>query len=476
MNIPVIHVIGGGLSGCECALTLAAYGFKVNIYEKRPASGDEVFKTDNLCELVCSNSLGSVKPDTAPGILKAELEELGSFVLRAAKAAAVPGGQALCVDRDKFSQNIKNEISRFPNIEVIRKEILSFDDFGKSDLVVMASGPLTSAKLFESLSEKFKAELYFYDAVSPIIAADSIDMAKAFWQNRYQRGTPDYLNIALNKEEYLRFYEALIGAETVPSHENEKEIFFEGCMPIEELARRGTHTLRFGPMKPKGIIDPQNPDKMPYAVLQLRTENNMHSAFNLVGFQTKMKFGEQKRVFSMIPGLENIKILRYGVIHKNNYIYSPGAVNFDLSLKNSENIYVAGQLLGSEGYTEAIATGKIAALNIILKYLAPAGFAGEYKTLKRSVIGAVKSEEFSAGEVNDKNIVSVLDLIEYEKTMAGSLVKYITKSEVKPKKFVPMNSNFGIIDMKIAGSREGFPEVSKSEICKIKDFFAKIAG
>lgn len=439
MTIKPINIIGGGLSGSEAALTLAERGYSVNLYECRPQFMPEVFKTGFLAELVCSNSLGSLNPDSAPGILKSELTALGSHLLSSALECSVPGGQALTVERERFCNSIEKKAAQYQNLKLIRREIQSIDEFEKDSITLLASGPLTTPGLFSSLAAKFDSKLYFYDAVSPIIDASSVDMSRAFWKNRYGRGTDDYLNIAMNKEEYDKFYSALVSAEVVEARDNEKEIFFESCMPIEEIARRGFHTLRFGPMKPKGFEDPRT-GRMPYALLQLRTENHLNSAFNIVGFQTKMKFSEQKRVFSIIPGLENIKILRYGVIHKNYYIYSPGLLNFNLSLKSSPNIFAAGQLLGSEGYAEAIATGKIAALNIIEK-------------------------------ISKNNENSVLEYIDYEQTMIGSLMKYLIKSDLPMKKFVPMNSNFGLIN-RTRSSKEGFAALSAEQLKKLSCLIA----
>ncbi|HOT74573.1 MAG TPA: methylenetetrahydrofolate--tRNA-(uracil(54)-C(5))-methyltransferase (FADH(2)-oxidizing) TrmFO [Candidatus Wallbacteria bacterium] len=435
-----VNIIGGGLSGVEAALTLGGKGIKVNLFEARPEKMPEVFKTAGLCELVCSNSLGSLKAESAPGILKSELAALGSYVIEAAREASVPGGQALCVDRARFSALIEDKVRAEQNITLLRREVKSLDEFEAGDKVIIASGPLTTDALFSSLSDKFTDNLYFYDAVSPVIEADSVDMARAFWKNRYSRGADDYLNIALNKDEYFAFYRELIAAKTVPPRDNEKEIFFESCMPIEELARRGEHTLRFGPMKPKGFEDPRT-GKMPYAVIQLRRENNLNSAFNIVGFQTKMTFGEQTRVLSVIPGLEKVKILRYGVIHKNYYMYSPGLVNFNLSLKSNPDIFVAGQLLGSEGYSEAVAGRKLAALNII-------------------------------DSVKTGRSRSVLEYIDYERTMIGSLIKYLTLSAVARKKFVPMNSNFGLVDTK-SYPKDTFHQLSNEQISLLTDMLKK---
>ncbi len=441
MKYAPVNVIGGGLSGCEAALTLASLGFRVNLFECRPAVMPDVFNGGGLCELVCSNSLGSLRPESAPGILKAELLALGSRVLSAALESRVPGGQALCVDRAKFSEGISAAVEANSNIELIRHEVKSLDEFERGSMVIIATGPLTTPDFFKSLSTKFCDNLYFYDAVAPVIDASSVDMSRAFWKNRYSKGSDDYLNIALNKEEYFTFYDALISAKTVAPRDNEKEIFFEGCMPIEELARRGPHTLRFGPMKPKGFEDPRT-SKMPYALLQLRTENSLNSAFNAVGFQTKMTFSEQTRVLSLIPGLEKVKILRYGVIHKNYYMYSPGLLNFNLSFRANPYVFAAGQLLGSEGYCEAIAGGLFCALNVALSLK-----TGENK--------------------------SVLEFIDYESTIAGSLIKYLTLNGSGKKRFVPMNSNFGLINIQ-KYSKDSFYEASKAQIAKLSEFIKTI--
>ena len=436
MNVAAVNVIGGGLSGAEAALSLADYGFKVNLFECRPGVMQGVFKTGGLCELVCSNSFGSLKPESAPGVLKSELAALGSHLIAAAFEARVPGGQALCVDREKFSKIISDKIEKNGNINLVRREILSLGEFESGSKVIIATGPLSTPAFFNSLADKFSDNLYFYDAVSPIIDADSVDMSRAFWKNRYSKDGGDYLNIALNKDEYFAFYNELIKAETVPAREGEKEIYFESCMPIEELARRGEHTLRFGPMKPKGFEDARS-GRMPYALIQLRTENSLNSAFNIVGFQTKMTFSEQRRVLSSIPGLENIKILRYGVIHKNNYMYSPQLFNFNLSMKSNPDIFAAGQILGSEGYCEAIAGGKLAALN-------------------------------TASLLRTGDNRSVLELIDYERTMTGCLFKYLILSDMAKKRFVPMNSNFGLVDT-AKYPKETFHELSKEQILKLAD-------
>jgi methylenetetrahydrofolate--tRNA-(uracil-5-)-methyltransferase len=440
MSIAAVNVIGGGLGGAEAALSLADYGFKVNLFECRPGVMQGVFKTGGLCELVCSNSLGSLKPESAPGVLKSELAALGSHLIAAAFEARVPGGQALCVDREKFSEIITAKIEKNDNINLVRREVLSLDEFESGSKVIIATGPLSTPAFFNSLADKFSDNLYFYDAVSPIIDAGSVDLSRAFWKNRYSKGSDDYLNIALNKDEYFAFYNELIKAKTVPAREGEKEIYFESCMPVEELARRGEHTLRFGPMKPKGFDDPRT-GRMPYALIQLRTENSLNSAFNIVGFQTKMTFGEQARVLALIPGLEIVKILRYGVIHKNNYMYSPQLLNFNLSMKSAPDIFAAGQILGSEGYCEAIAGGKLAALN-------------------------------AAYSLKTGDNRSVLELIDYERTMAGCLFKYLILSGVAKKRFVPMNSNFGLVDT-AKYPKETFHELSNEQILKLAGLLKK---
>jgi methylenetetrahydrofolate--tRNA-(uracil-5-)-methyltransferase len=326
----------------------------------RPGVSTPAHTTDRLAELVCSNSLKSDLPGSAPHLLKEELRHLGSLLIRIAEEVKVPAGHALAVDREKFSLRVTEEILKVPNIKIIREEIRRMPE----DMVaVIATGPLTSDAFSESISHFAGSNnLYFYDAISPIVDAHTLDRAILFAASRYGKGGEDYLNAPFSEEEYHRFYQALISAESAPLHAFEKPSYFEGCLPIEELARRGVDTLRFGPMKPVGLIDPRT-GKRPYAAVQLRLENIMADCYNLVGFQNHMKFPEQKRVFRLIPGLENAEFLRFGQIHRNSFIHSPRVLHPTLQTKNNANLFFAGQVCGVEGYIESIATGLLAGMN-----------------------------------------------------------------------------------------------------------------
>jgi methylenetetrahydrofolate--tRNA-(uracil-5-)-methyltransferase len=355
-----ITVIGGGLAGTEAAWQIARRGIGVRLFEMRPGVTTPAHSTDLLGELVCSNSLKSDLPATAPFLLKEELRLLGSLLLRVADETRVPAGHALAVDRDRFSRRLTEEILRDPHVEVIREEIDRLPDDG---IVVIASGPLTSPRLSESIANYAGSEnLYFYDAISPIVEAGSLDHSRLFSASRYGKGGEDYLNAPFSREEYLRFYDALTRAESAPLREFEKPVFFEGCLPVEELARRGVDTLRFGPMKPVGLVDPAT-GRRPYAAVQLRRENLMADCYNLVGFQNHMKFPEQARVFRLIPGFENARFLRFGQIHRNSYIHSPRLLRPTLEARSRSGLFFAGQICGVEGYVESIATGLLAGLN-----------------------------------------------------------------------------------------------------------------
>jgi methylenetetrahydrofolate--tRNA-(uracil-5-)-methyltransferase len=357
---PNILVIGGGLAGSEAAWQISRCGIDVLLYEMRPATFTPAHTTDLLAELVCSNSLKSDLPGSAPHLLKEELRRLGSLLIRIADEVKVPAGHALAVDREKFCQRVTEEILKSPHIKVIREEMRRVPE---DAIGVIATGPLTSDALSESIINFAGSEnLYFYDAISPIVDARSLDRSKLFAASRYGKGGEDYLNAPLAKEEYLRFYEALIGAQAATVHAFEKPLYFEGCLPIEELARRGVDTLRFGPMKPVGLIDPRT-GKRPYAAVQLRLENLIADCYNLVGFQNHMKFPEQSRVFRIIPGLENAEFLRFGQIHRNSYIHSPRVLLPTLQTKKNSNLFFAGQICGVEGYIESIATGLLAGIN-----------------------------------------------------------------------------------------------------------------
>jgi methylenetetrahydrofolate--tRNA-(uracil-5-)-methyltransferase len=357
---PRITVIGGGLAGSEAAWQIARRGLEVTLYEMRPACATAAHTTDRLGELVCSNSLKSDSPETAPHLLKEELRHLGSLLLRIADEVKVPAGHALAVDREQFSSRITGEILGSPHITVLREEVRELPAGG---IAVVATGPLTSKAFAESIADFAGFQnLYFYDAISPIVDAGSLDRSRLFTASRYGKGGDDYLNAFFSKEEYLGFYEALINAESAPLHSFEKALYFEGCLPLEELARRGTDTLRFGPMKPVGLIDPRT-GRRPYAAVQLRLENLMADCFNLVGFQNHLKFPEQQRVFRLIPGLENAEFLRYGQSHRNSYIHSPRLLHPTLQSKQRPELFFAGQLCGVEGYVESIATGLLAGIN-----------------------------------------------------------------------------------------------------------------
>lgn len=352
-----VSVIGAGLAGCEAAWALANYGINVKLYEMKPEKYSPAHKYSGFAELVCSNSLKAARLGSAAGLLKYEMEMLGSLTVPCAKENSVEAGGALAVDREKFSDAVTEKIKSHPLIEVIGGEVTEIPE----GTVIIATGPLTSGAMAEKIKELCGEGLSFYDAAAPIVTYESLDKEKVFYASRYGRGDADYVNCPMNKEEYMAFYEALIGAEKVRLKDFETHPFsvYEGCMPIEELARRGVDTMRFGPMKPVGIDDPRT-GRRPYAVVQLRRENSEGTLFNLVGFQTNLKFGEQKRVFSMITGLENAEFMRYGVMHRNTFINSPELLNSDFSMRQHPDIYFAGQITGVEGYMESASSGIIA--------------------------------------------------------------------------------------------------------------------
>jgi methylenetetrahydrofolate--tRNA-(uracil-5-)-methyltransferase len=361
-----IHILGGGLAGCEAAWQIARSGYDCVLFEMRPVRPTPAHKTDRLAELVCSNSLKSESQNTAPWLLKEELRRLDSLLLRAAREARVPGGHALTVDREVFAQEVSRAIEENPRIELRREEATTISDdvMGKDAITIIASGPLTSGALAEEIGRLTGVDrLFFYDSISPIVEADSIDLSIAFRASRYGKsldGTDDYINCPFDRGQYERFVDALLAAEAVPSHIPEDNArFFEACLPIEELARRGRETLRFGPMKPMGLTDPRT-GRRPYAVVQLRQENLRADSYNLVGFQNHMRFPEQARVFRMIPGMERAEFLRYGQIHRNTYINAPALLTSTLQLKTHPRIFFAGQISGVEGYVESIATGLVA--------------------------------------------------------------------------------------------------------------------
>lgn len=410
-------VIGAGLAGCEAAWQIAETGYNVTLLEMKPEKFSPAHKNKNFAELVCSNSLKASRIDSAAGLLKEEMARLGSLTVPVARNCAVPAGGALAVDRNEFSQTVTDMINSHPNITVENKlvEKISPDD---DEILIIATGPLTEGKLGEEIQKLCGDYLSFYDAAAPIVTADSVDMQKAFGASRYDRGgDDDYINCPFNKAEYEAFIEELINAEGAVVHDFD---VYEGCMPIEKLAKRGLDAPRFGPMKPVGLVDP-NTGHRPWACVQLRRENSKGTMFNLVGFQTNLKFGEQKRVFSMIPGLENAEFVRYGVMHRNSFLNSPKLLNADFSLRSNPNIFFAGQITGVEGYMESAASGIMAGIN------------------------AVRQAE---GE-------EPLVLSEYN--MIGALSQYISDESVT--NFQPMGANFGIlppIEPKIRDKRERY--------------------
>ncbi len=356
-----IKIIGAGLAGCEAAWQCARHGVEVELYEMRPVRSTPAHQTDKFAELVCSNSLKSESENTAPWLLKEEMRRAGSLLLKIAQETSVPAGHALAVDRENFAARVTEAISAEPRIKVIRQEVTEIKE--NDGLTIIATGPLTSDALSREIARLSGSNhLFFYDSISPIVEADSIDMSRVYMAARYGKGTADYINCPFTKEEYDRFYDALVAAESVEGHDWEKLNYFEGCLPIEEIGRRGRDTLRFGPMKPVGLDDPRT-GKWPYAVVQLRQENLRADSYNLVGFQNHLKYGDQARVLRLIPGLENARFLRYGQIHRNTYINAPTLLTEGLNLKEHPNVLFSGQISGVEGYTESIATGMLAGIN-----------------------------------------------------------------------------------------------------------------
>jgi methylenetetrahydrofolate--tRNA-(uracil-5-)-methyltransferase len=401
-----IRIVGGGLAGPEAALVAARMGAEVDLYEMRPVKATPAHQTADFGELVCSNSLKSESENTAPWLLKQEMRRIGSPLLACADATAVPAGHALAVDRVEFSRLIGEKIAAEPRIAVHREEVTRLDP--GNGITIVASGPLTSSALSQEIARLTGSEhLSFYDSISPIVDADSIDREKVYLAARYDKGTADYINCPMNPAEYDAFHTALLSAESVEAKEWEKLEYFEGCLPIEELARRGRDTLRFGPMKPVGLTDPRT-GKWPHAVVQLRVENLRADSYNLVGFQNHMKYGEQARVFRMIPGLENARFLRYGQIHRNTYICAPRVLTPTLNMQAHPGIFFAGQISGVEGYTESIATGMLAGL-----YAAIQVQGGTPEPVPRG-------------------------------TGLGSLVHYITRADAK--RFQPANITFDLLE------------------------------
>ncbi|HLJ89695.1 MAG TPA: methylenetetrahydrofolate--tRNA-(uracil(54)-C(5))-methyltransferase (FADH(2)-oxidizing) TrmFO [Candidatus Angelobacter sp.] len=357
-----VKIIGAGLAGCEAAWQCAQREVPVELYEMRPVKPTAAHKTGDFAELVCSNSLKSESENTAPWLLKEEMRRCGSLLLKLARETQVPAGHALAVDRDLFANKVTEALSREPLINVIREEVTRIDAGEEDCLTVVATGPLTSDALSQEIARLSGSDhLYFYDSISPIVEADSIDLSKVYFAARYDKGDADYINCPFTREEYDTFYDALTAAQTVEGHDWEKLNYFEGCLPIEEIGRRGRDTLRFGPMKPVGLNDPKT-GRMPYAVVQLRRENLRADSYNIVGFQNHLKYGEQAKVLRLIPGLESAKFLRYGQIHRNTYINAPSLLTELLHLKLHPNVFFTGQISGVEGYTESIATGMLAGI------------------------------------------------------------------------------------------------------------------
>jgi methylenetetrahydrofolate--tRNA-(uracil-5-)-methyltransferase len=357
-----IRIIGGGLAGSECALVLARLGHDVELIEMRPVKGTPAHATANLAELVCSNSFRSAAPTNAVGLLKKELEILGSPVMAHATDARVPAGDAFAVDRERFAAAMTGAVARESRITLVRQEATSIDR-GGCDALVVATGPLTSRPLFDAIAARLgQDDLYFYDAIAPIVAADSLDFSKLYWKSRYDKGdSQDYLNAPLSRDAYLAFVDALLAAELYPLHDFEKAVHFEGCLPIEEIAARGPDTLRYGPMKPVGLKDPRT-GETPWAVVQLRKEDLSDEYFNIVGFQTKMTIPSQKRVLQSIPGLENCSVARWGSMHRNTFLNGPRHLTNTFQLKSDPSVFFAGQITGVEGYLESAATGHLVAL------------------------------------------------------------------------------------------------------------------
>ena len=423
-----ITVVGGGLAGSEATYQIAKRGIKVKLYEMKPNNFSPAHSNNNLAEIVCSNSFKSNLHTNACGLLKEELRNLDSLLIKVADETAVPAGQALAVDREVFSKKVTETLENMENVEIIRQEIgkdgLSIENIAKDGIVIIATGPLTSDALSKQILELTgEDDLHFYDAAAPIIFKDSIDMNIAFYGNRYEQerakdedveewkakqkndGDASYINLPMNKEEYEHFWNELVNAEVVELHQFEKREIFEGCMPVEVMAKRGIDTLRYGPLKPMGFTDSRTGYR-PYALVQLRQDNKDATIYNIVGFQTNLKFGEQKRVFSMIPGLENAEFAKYGVMHRNTFINSTKLLDRTYQLKKNKNIYFAGQITGVEGYVESISSGLVAGINAV-------------KQLKQE-----EKIEFS------------------EYTMIGALAQYISTSN---EKFQPMNANYGIL-------------------------------
>ncbi|MDF2606373.1 MAG: gid [Bacillales bacterium] len=431
MDSKSLTVIGAGLAGCEAAWQAANRGIKVTLFEMRPEKMTPAHHTSNFAELVCSNSLRSNSLTNAVGVLKEEMRQLNSIIMKAADETQVPAGGALAVDRTLFSQKVTEIIENHPNITVVKKEVDQIPD----STTVIASGPLTSDKLTKSIQLLTGEDyFYFFDAAAPIIEKDSINMDKVYLKSRYDKGEAAYLNCPMTEEEFNIFHEAIVNAETAEIKEFEKKIFFEGCMPVEVLAKRGNKTLLFGMMKPVGLEDPKT-GKSPYAVVQLRQDDAAGTLFNIVGFQTHLKWGEQKRVFRLIPGLENAEIVRYGVMHRNSFINSPKLLEPTYQFKERHNLFFAGQMTGVEGYIESAASGLVSGIN-------------------------------AANLLNGKDLV-----VFSPETIIGSMAHYITNTSSK--NFQPMNANFGLVQplsIKIKGKQERYDKLAQRALETIQNY------
>ncbi len=434
MNEVFVNVIGAGLAGSEAAWQVAKRGVKVHLYEMRPVKQTPAHHTDKFAELVCSNSLRGNSLTNAVGVLKEEMRYLDSVIISSADACAVPAGGALAVDRHEFAGNVTERVRNHPNVTVFNEEITEIP----KGPTIIATGPLTSQALSNQLRELTGEDyLYFYDAAAPILEKESIDMDKVYLKSRYDKGEAAYLNCPMTEEEFDRFYEALTTAETVPLKEFEKEIFFEGCMPVEVMANRGKKTLLFGPMKPVGLEDPKT-GKRPYAVVQLRQDDAAGTLYNIVGFQTHLKWGPQKEVIKLIPGLENAEIVRYGVMHRNTFINSPSLLKATYQYKDREDLFFAGQMTGVEGYVESAASGLVAGIN-------------------------------AANHVLGEELLTFPP-----ETAIGSMARYITSTSSK--NFQPMNANFGLfpdLDQKIKNKQERYAEYADRALKTIQNFIKK---
>jgi len=428
-----ITVIGAGLAGSEAAWQIAKRGHKVRLYEMRPVRSTDAHKTENFAELVCSNSLRGASLANAVGLLKEEMRRLDSVIISSADETAVPAGGALAVDRDNFSALVTERVQNHPNIEIVREEITEIPQDG---IVIIATGPLTSPALSKQIADLTGEDyLYFYDAAAPVMLKESIDFDKVYVASRYDKGEAAYINCPMTEDEFNAFYEALITAETAPLKEFEKEVFFEGCMPIEVMAKRGRQTMLFGPLKPVGLPDPRT-GKTPYAVVQLRQDNAAATLYNMVGFQTHLKWGEQSRVFRMIPGLENAEIARFGVMHRNTYINSPKVLRQTYQIKSRDTLFFAGQITGVEGYVESAAAGLLAGINAT-------------------------------------RLLEGKELLTFpQNTAVGALAHYITHTS--PTNFQPMNATFGLLPplegKKIRNKQEKNEKISARALESLAEF------